>query len=133
MEERRIPEDGDINTAITLGFLLNRDYGASILEQMLCMCKNLEDYSDNKYYAIPDWALVWKKDDLDPEEGNYTIRLTIDPVPKDCYIISQKWDKMEVHFQLSGDWHGAKREFDEDAIPSIEEIQAWENDMEADD
>lgn len=109
----------DRQNACNIYMLRNRDYGADILLQICCLCRNMNEYPDVSY-AIVDWRYAFDEDnkDVDAEEGNYVIRI---------YKSMNEDGEEEIHFKLSGDWHEIYREFEMDYIPFDDEIKAWEN------
>lgn len=117
-DETGVCDHRDI-TLVSQGMTLcNRDYGASILEQILCLCRlGLEGY------LLPDWAMVFSDgDDLEDQEGNYVIRLYAD-IDKDHF--GHATAIKNIRFELSGDWHGVERKFYL-GIPGEDTIKEWE-------
>ena len=97
--------------------LCNRDYGADILWQVNCMCNLWAPMvKGNLRYILPDWNLVFGED-VGQQEGNYRIDITAKV---------HDWSAEDVHFTLSGEYHGFARNFDTDHVPSDDEIKAWE-------
>lgn len=96
--------------------LRNRDYGADILWQVNCMCDLWHAAGGNMRYVLPDWDLVFDGG-VGEQEGNYRIDITAKV---------HDWDVEDVHFSLSGKYHGIARNFDIDYVPGEDEIKAWE-------
>lgn len=115
----------DIGLVSAIGFLTNRDYGSDILPQILCMCKNEMDMGNGIFYILPDWANVFE-DGVGSEEGNYVIDLTMEPAKPGLFPTPDQYTALQVHFQIHGDWHGYKRQFPVDYLPTDEELKAWE-------
>ena len=113
---------GHIRKVTSILFLMNRDYGSNILNQIICMCRNLDMDEYPKYrFAIPDWTMApFEGEELDKEEGNYEIRIRTGPEEL------KDGEGYKVHFVISGDWHGLEHEFPEDYIPTQKEIEEWE-------
>lgn len=102
--------------------LANRDWGAEILDYVLCMnhcgCYG-ETYTgrDQKEvdvrYKMPDWAYIFNDDgELEPQEGNYYLFLNSDG----SYVVE-------------GIWHGLFKRW-EDEVPTTKELEEYMDEAE---
>ena len=97
--------------------LANRDWGAEILDYVLCMnhCGRYGDtYRDEDgteisiLYRMVDWGYIFNEDGLLlPQEGNYRLYLTGDG-----------------QYTLTGYWHGVLRTWTNE-VPTYKELEEW--------
>ena len=108
--------------------LRNRDYGADMLYQAMCLQTTSTERQPMGERVFPDWAMTFDEGgDLAGEEGNYVIELTADGIDtKDPW----RSDPENIRFRLSGEYHGIEREYDWNVIPAEEDIEAWEEEEE---
>lgn len=110
-----------------LRVFIDRDIGARILLLIIG-----SPYNAN---LLPDWLEVHRDgfctgvdkttEELPDEEGNYEIHIMCEVEELSAWRKALKPDS-KVTFRLSGDWHGCKREFDWNHIPTKDEIEEWE-------
>ena len=109
--------------ATRVNYLINRDYGARILWQIVAL--NPTHLFESPFHAhgvryfLPDWDTVFEEGITD-EEGNYVIHITTSPIEN-----GENGD-YNISFKLSGEWHGVYHEFPQDYIPTDEELEKWE-------